>query len=50
MVSPDTKAKEINELMIFAWEQGIKALYYQRSGNAAQNLARNILSCKSCEG
>jgi hypothetical protein len=49
MVSPDTKAKEINELMIFAWEQGIKALYYQRSGNAAQNLARNILSCKSCE-
>jgi len=49
MVSSDTKAKEINELMIFAWEQGIKALYYQRSGNAAQNLARNILSCKSCE-
>jgi ribonucleoside-diphosphate reductase alpha chain len=50
MVSSDTKAKEINELMIFAWEQGIKGLYYQRSGNAAQNLARNILSCKSCEG
>ena len=49
MVSSETKAKEINELMIFAWEQGIKALYYQRSGNAAQNLARNILSCKSCE-
>jgi len=49
MVSSDTKAKEINELMIFAWEQGIKGLYYQRSGNAAQNLARNILSCKSCE-
>jgi ribonucleoside-diphosphate reductase alpha chain len=50
MVSGETKAKEINELMIFAWEQGIKGLYYQRSGNAAQNLARNILSCKSCEG
>ncbi len=49
MVRSDTKAKEINELMIFAWEQGVKGLYYQRSGNAAQNLARNILSCSTCE-
>jgi ribonucleoside-diphosphate reductase alpha chain len=49
MIPPDTKPKEVNELMIFAWEQGIKSLYYQRSANPAQELARSILSCKSCE-
>lgn len=49
MVPPNTKPKEVNELMIFAWEQGIKSLYYQRSANPAQELARSILSCKSCE-
>ncbi len=49
MIPPTTKPKEVNELMIFAWEQGIKSLYYQRSANPAQELARSILSCKSCE-
>lgn len=49
MIPPDTKPKEVNELMIFAWEQGIKSLYYQRSANPAQELARSILTCKSCE-
>ena len=50
MIPPDTKPKEVNELMIFAWEQGIKSLYYQRSANPAQELARSIMACKSCEG
>jgi ribonucleoside-diphosphate reductase alpha chain len=49
-IPPNTKLKEVNELMIFAWEQGIKGLYYQRSSNPAQNLARSIMNCKSCEG
>jgi ribonucleoside-diphosphate reductase alpha chain len=49
MIPPNTKPKEVNELMIFAWEQGIKSLYYQRSANPAQELARSIMSCKSCE-
>jgi ribonucleoside-diphosphate reductase alpha chain len=49
MIPPNTKPKEVNELMIFAWEQGIKSLYYQRSANPAQELARSILNCKSCE-
>lgn len=49
MIPPTTKAKEVNELIIFAWEQGIKSLYYQRSANPSQELARSILSCKSCE-
>ena len=49
MIPPNTKPKEVNELMIFAWEQGIKSLYYQRSANPAQELARSILTCASCE-
>jgi len=50
MIPPTTKPKEVNELMIFAWEQGIKSLYYQRSANPAQELARSILTCSTCEG
>ena len=49
MIPPNTKPKDVNELMIFAWEQGIKSLYYQRSANPAQELARSILKCQSCE-
>jgi ribonucleoside-diphosphate reductase alpha chain len=48
-IPPDTKPKDVSDLMIFAWEQGIKSLYYQRSANPAQELARSILDCKSCE-
>lgn len=50
MIAPNAKPKEVNELLIFAWEQGIKSLYYQRSANPAQELARSILTCSSCEG
>jgi len=49
MIPPNTKPKEVNELMVFAWEMGIKSLYYQRSANPAQELARSIINCKSCE-
>lgn len=49
MIPPNTKPKSVNELMIFAWEQGIKGLYYQRSSNPSQELSRSILSCSTCE-
>lgn len=49
MIPANTKPKEINELMIFAWQNGIKSLYYQRSSNPSQDLARSILTCASCE-
>ncbi len=49
MIPPTAKPKDVNELMIFAWEQGIKGLYYQRSANPAQELARSILFCSNCE-
>lgn len=49
MIPPTATPKEINELMIFAWEQGIKSLYYSRSSNPSQLLTRSILTCSSCE-
>lgn len=51
MIPPTTKPKDVSELMIFAWKTGnIKSLYYQRSSNPSQMLARSILTCASCEG
>jgi ribonucleoside-diphosphate reductase alpha chain len=49
MIPPEAKLKDVNELMMFAWENGIKSLYYQRSSNPSQMLARSINECKSCE-
>jgi ribonucleoside-diphosphate reductase alpha chain len=49
MIPHDAKPKEVNELLIFCWEQGIKSCYYQRSSNPAVKLARSIMACKSCE-
>jgi ribonucleoside-diphosphate reductase alpha chain len=49
MVHPEADLKDVNNLMIEAWKLGIKSLYYQRSTNPAQQLARSLLSCESCE-
>jgi ribonucleoside-diphosphate reductase alpha chain len=49
MVPPTAKPKEVSELLIYAWQEGVKSLYYQRSANPAQELARSILNCASCE-
>lgn len=49
MIHPDTPIKDINALILKAWELGVKTLYYQLSVNSAQEFSRNILSCSSCE-
>ena len=49
LIPAGTSPKAVNELIIFAWEQGIKSLYYQRSTNPSKELARSIMTCKSCE-
>jgi len=49
MVPPSTKPKEVNELLVWAWKNGIKSLYYQRSANPAQELSRSLNECSSCE-
>ena len=49
MIPPNTSPKEVNSLLIEGWELGVKTFYYQRSANPAQELARSILNCVSCE-
>jgi len=49
MIGPECSAKEVSKLLIEGWKMGIKTFYYQRSANPAQELARSILSCISCE-
>ncbi len=49
-ISKNTKPKEMSKFLIFAHEQGIKSIYYQRNINPSQSLYRDLNSCKSCEG
>lgn len=49
MIPPSASPKDVNNLLIEGWEMGIKTFYYQRSANPAQELARSILTCSSCE-
>jgi ribonucleoside-diphosphate reductase alpha chain len=49
MIPPGTPPKEVSQLLIYGWENGIKTFYYQKSANPAQLLAREINACKSCE-
>ena len=48
MINPDVPAKEINDLYLFAWENGVKTLYYQHGTNAAQQFNKDK-TCIMCE-
>lgn len=50
MLPANTPPKDASQLFVYAWENGIKSLYYQRSSNPSQDLARALFSCKVCEG
>ena len=50
MIHPSVPAKDINSLYLYAHDEGVKTLYYQFSHSSAQDFARNILECASCEG
>ena len=48
MIHPSVPAKDINQLYLYAHEEGVKTLYYQFSQSSAQSFARDILNCDSC--
>ncbi len=48
-IPADLPVKEVNRLMIEAWQLGVKTLYYQRSQSVAKELVSNLVSCSSCE-
>lgn len=50
MVHPETPPRDVNQLILTAWELGVKTLYYQYSMNAAQEFNRELLlGCRVCE-
>lgn len=49
MIHPSIPAKDINQLYLYAHEEGVKTLYYQFSQSSAQSFSRDILDCVSCE-
>lgn len=49
MIHPDTPIKDVNALVLKAWQMGVKTLYYQRSTNPAQEFVRSLISCAACE-
>ncbi len=50
MIDPSVPAKDINQLYLYAHQEGVKTLYYQFSQSSAQAFARNILESASREG
>lgn len=53
MIDPSLSPKEIHEIYMYAWQMGVKTLYYQYSLSAAQSYMRNKVmhkGCAACEG
>jgi ribonucleoside-diphosphate reductase alpha chain len=48
-IPPNLPVKEVNKLMIEAWQLGIKTLYYQRSQSVSKEMVTNLATCVSCE-
>ena len=50
MIHPKTDPKEVSQLLIYGWQNGVKGFYYQKGVNPSLALSRSITDCKSCEG
>ncbi|WNJ20594.1 ribonucleoside-diphosphate reductase subunit alpha [Pontibacter sp. G13] len=48
-IPADLPVKEVNRLMIEAWQLGVKTLYYQRSQSVSKEFVANLVTCSSCE-
>lgn len=50
LIHPKTPTKDVNSLMMFAYKNGIKTLYYHHSISAVQEYANNIEEgCTTCQ-
>lgn len=48
-IPSEVSVKDVNRLIIDAWRDGVKTLYYQRSSSVSKDLVTNIVNCSSCE-
>lgn len=46
---PEATMKEDVDLIVYAWENGVKSLYYRKGLNKAQEKARADADCVACE-
>ncbi|MGV1754774.1 hypothetical protein [Agrobacterium sp. CG674] len=49
ILPPEATMKEDIDLIVLAWQLGMKSLYYRKGLNKAQELARANASCAACE-
>jgi ribonucleoside-diphosphate reductase alpha chain len=49
MIPSTLQVKDVNKLLIEAWESGVKTLYYQRSTSVSKELMTGMVTCNSCE-
>lgn len=48
-IPPNLPVRDVNKLIIEAWQLGVKSLYYQRSQSVSKELVTNLVTCVSCE-
>ena len=48
-IPAEVPIKDVNNLFITAWREGVKTLYYQRSSSVSKELLSNIVTCDNCE-
>lgn len=49
MINPKMPTKDINSLYVYAWQSGVKTLYYQHSTSAAQKFNQEKMCIDACE-
>ena len=49
MIPSTLPIRDVNNLIIDAWKQGVKTLYYQRSSSVSKEMLTNIINCSSCD-
>jgi ribonucleoside-diphosphate reductase alpha chain len=49
-IDPRVTPRDVNKIILEGWRLGLKSFYYQKNENAAQQLARDIMTCTACEG
>lgn len=48
LIPEQMEPKDVNRILIQAWQSGIKSLYYQRSTNVSKEMMTEFVNCQSC--
>lgn len=49
MIPSTLPIKDVNNLYIKAWKEGVKTLYYQRSSSVSKDMLTKLITCGACE-